>query len=405
MKITFETQDTIQKKFEGLDHLMTERMRRMWAATEALALGKGGISCVARATGLNPNTISKGIKELQDPSIQAEWDQVRRAGAGRKCLGEIYPDIEDVIEKIVEVDTRGDPESPLKWTTKSVANIANELAKLGYEISGMSVWHLLRKMGYSLRAVAKEDEGTQHPDRNAQFEHINARVFEMGENGQPVISVDTKKKEDVGNYAKQGVEWRWPDKPLTAGTHDFPSKEMPKAAPYGVYDMFRNEGWVSVGISSDTAEFATNSVYSWWREMGRKAYPNATELLIVADSGGSNSSRGRWWKVCLQELANRTGLTIFVCHFPPGTSKWNKIEHRMFSEITKNIRGRLLESYQVLIECIKSTKTKSGLKIRAKLDTRTYETGVEVSDEELEDLQLFHDKFHGEWNYAVTPQT
>lgn len=404
-KIPLEIQEAIAKKFEDLAHVLNERSRRLWAATEANALGPGGIACVARATGLNANTIAKGIKELEDPGIQAEYDQIRHPGRGRKPLEEIYPDINDAIEKLVESDTRGDPESPLKWTTKSVARLTKELRKQGYKVCPMSVWRLLKKLGYNLRAISKENEGKQHPDRNAQFEHINRRILEMGEKGQPVISVDAKNKENVGNYANSGVEWCWPDRPLTAGTHDFPNPIMPKAAPYGIFDVFRNDGWVSVGVSSDTAEFASNSIYSWWREMGRKAYPDATELLIIADSGGSNSNRGRLWKLCLQDLANRTGLTVYVCHFPPGTSKWNKIEHRMFSEISKNWRGRILESYQVVVECIKATKTNSGLKIKAKLDARQYETGIKVSDEEMESVNLFRDEFHGEWNYAVTPHS
>ncbi len=349
-------------------------------------------------------TIHAGIRELQQRKGKPlATGRSRRAGGGRKPLTFHHPDLLKALEQLVEPVARGDPESFLRWTAKSTRKLAAELKRQGYRIGDRKVAELLHQMGYSLQANTKTLEGRQHPDRNAQFEHVHAQVKEFLEQGLPVISVDTKKKELVGNYSNRGQEWQPQGEPQKTLVHDFPDKELGKAIPYGIYDLGRNEGWVSVGIDHDTAEFAIDSILAWWKHMGRKAYPKATKLLIMADAGGSNASRSRLWKAGLQRLANLTGLQLQISHFPPGTSKWNKIEHRMFSFITQNWRARPLVSYQTIIHLIANTRTTTGLKIKAKLTQRTYPTGVEISAADMAKLNLKPDPFHGEWNYSLLP--
>jgi transposase len=377
----------------------------MWAAAEASSLPRGGVSLVAQATGLSRTTIHAGIRELKQRKGKPQpTGPIRRAGGGRKPLTFHHPELPKALEQLVEPVVRGDPESFLRWTAKSTRKLATELGRQGYQIGDRKVAQLLHQLGYSLQANAKTLEGKQHPDRNAQFEYVHALVKEFLEQGLPVISVDTKKKELVGSYSNRGQEWHPQGEPQKTLVHDFPDKELGKAIPYGIYDVGRNEGWVSVGIDHDTAEFAVDSILAWWKNMGRKAYPSATKLLIMADAGGSNASRSRLWKAGLQRLANLTGLDLHMSHFPPGTSKWNKIEHRMFSFITQNWRARPLVSYQTIIDLIAKTRTTTGLKIKAKLTQRTYPTGVEISAAEMAKLNLKPDDFHGDWNYSLLPQ-
>jgi len=400
-------EQNIKTKYGTLKRLMNERMRRCWAATEAIALGHGGISIVSRATGLSRNTIAAGIRETgesaepRNPIRKAP--QVRRRGGGRKSLIQIFPALENSLEALVDPVTRGDPESPLRWTCKSTRKLANELQQQGYSIGERTISRLLIEKGYSLQANRKTQEGSQHPDRNAQFEYINRRVLLFQKRNQPVVSVDAKKKELVGNFANGGEEWQPKGRPEEVNVHDFQDKKLGKAIPYGVYDLTLNQGWVNVGIDHDTAYFATATLLRWWQAMGIRVYPHASELLITADGGGSNSSRSRLWKVALQELANQIGLRITVCHFPPGTSKWNKIEHRMFSHITENWRGRPLRSLGVIVSLIGHTTTQKGLRIRAELDKKEYKTGIKVSDQELAKVNIKKDKFHGDWNYTILP--
>ena len=395
----------LQKKYRMVHGVLDERGRRVWAAAEAISLPHGGISLVARATGLSRTTIHAGIRELQKRKAKPlPAGRSRKSGGGRKPLTLHHPELLNALEQLVEPVVRGDPESRLRWTAKSTRNLAAELQRKGYGIGDRKVAHLLHQMGYSLQANRKTLEGAQHPDRNAQFEYVNAQTGKFLAQGLPVISVDTKKKELVGNYSNHGQEWRLQDDPEKTLVHDFPDKDMGKAIPYGIYDVGRNEGWVSVGIDHDTAEFAIDSILAWWKNMGRKTYPEATKLLIMADSGGSNARRSRLWKVGLQRLANLTGLHLHVSHFPPGTSKWNKIEHRMFSFITQNWRARPLVSYQTVVDLISNTKTRTGLTIKAKLTQKTYPTGVEISDSDMAILKLIPDEFHGDWNYSVHPQ-
>jgi transposase len=396
----------IKTKYRGLVPLMDERMRRQWAASEATAYGWGGIQAVAQATGLSPTTIRKGQAELAARAVQPEIAvtvRLRRPGAGRKCKIDEYPELIEALEKLVDPVTRGDPESPLRWTCKSTATLASELTAQGYKVSDSTVGRLLKAAGYSLQSNRKTREGASHPDRNAQFEHLNLTVCAFQDRGQPVISVDTKKKELVGDFKNGGREWRPKGKPEEVRVHDFMDKELGKAIPYGVYDITKNQGWVSVGIDHDTARFATQAIRRWWSKMGSPRYRGARELLITADGGGSNGSRCRLWKVALQDLATDLGLRIQVCHFPPGTSKWNKIEHRMFSHITHNWRGRPLVSHEVIINLIANTATKQGLIIQAELDMGIYPTGIKVSDEELALVNLFREDFHGDWNYTIAP--
>lgn len=396
----------IGTKYRSLVPLMDERMRRQWAAAEATAYGWGGLHAVAQATGLSPTTIRRGQAELTNraarphPAVAAS---VRRPGAGRKCAFEADPGLLPALEQLVDPVTRGDPESPLRWTCKSTRTLARELTAQGHPVSESTVRRLLHAADYSLQGTRKTREGAAHPDRNAQFEHINACVRASQARGQPVISVDTKKKELVGDFKNGGREWQPTGQPERVRVHDFVDKELGKAIPYGVYDITGNQGWVSVGIDHDTARFAAEAIRRWWRKMGRPRYGAARELLLTADGGGSNGSRCRLWKVALQDLATALGIPIRVCHFPPGTSKWNKIEHRMFSHITQNWRGRPLVSHEVIVKLIANTATQKGLIIQAELDTGTYPTGIKVSDEELARVNLIPDGFHGDWNYTIAP--
>jgi hypothetical protein len=399
--------ERIQAKFKALRPVMDERMRRQWAATEAMALGWGGISGVSQATGFSRNTIALGIRELEQRQTLPDTppaSRLRQPGAGRKPVTKIYPGIEEALDRLVDPATRGHPESPLRWTCKSTYQLAKELRRQGFPISDRTVAHLLYAADYSLQANRKTQEGKSHPDRDAQFRYIHKRVLAAQKCSQPVISVDTKKKELVGNYKNLGAEWQPQGEPEEVKVYDFPDKELGKAIPYGVYDITTNEGWVSVGIDHDTAKFATASIKRWWQEMGSRRFPRAEELTITADGGGSNSSRNRLWKVALQKLADETALKLRVCHFPPGTSKWNKIEHRLFCHITKNWRGRPLTSYEVIVQLIASTKTAKGLTVHADLDPGVYETGIKVSDEELAKLKITRARFHGNWNYTIAPR-
>ena len=387
---------------------MNERMRRQWAAAEATDLGWGGVTSVALATGLARNTIMVGAHELQyrraHPGEVVSL-RLRDLGGGRKPLTEIDPGLQAALDALVDPATRGHPESPLRWTCKSTGTLAEELRRQNHPVSDRTVAALLKAAGYSLQANRKTREGSSHEDRNAQFEHINRRVLAFQKQGEPVVSIDTKKKELVGEFKNAGQEWEPQGKPVEVKVHDFPEKKLGKAIPYGVYDLASNEGWVSVGIDHDTAQFATASVRRWWQEMGAGRFPQATKLMITADGGGSNGSRNRLCKIALQALADELSLRLEICHFPPGTSKWNKIEHRLFSFITKNWRGRPLTSYQVIVNLIAHTTTKAGLVVRAALDTSHYETGIVVSDEELARVKIIPAKFHGEWNYGISPKT
>jgi hypothetical protein len=395
----------IREKYQVVGDVLDERGRRVWAAAEARSLPFGGVSLVARATGLSRTTVHAGMRELNDGQRKTIGaGRSRKAGGGRKPLTYHNPDLLRALEKLVEPTTRGDPESPLRWTCKSTRHLARELQRQGYRIGDRKVAGLLHQMQYSLQANAKTIEGSDHPDRNAQFEYINAQTKKFLRQGVPVISVDTKKKELVGNFSNGGQEWQPQGEPERTLLHDFPDKELGKVIPYGIYDVGQNQGWVSVGIDHDTAEFAMDSILSWWKHMGCKTYPEATELLIMADAGGSNSSRSRLWKIGVQRLADLTGLQkIHVSHFPPGTSKWNKIEHRMFSFITQNWRGKPLVSYETIVHLIGSTKTSMGLKIKAKLTRRKYPTGAKVSVSEMAKVNLKPAAFHGDWNYSVLP--
>jgi len=395
-------EDIILAKYQILAPELNERTLRIFAAAEALSLGRGGISIVSRALEISRDRISRGIKDIESKE-RLYPDRIRRTGGGRKNLLKSDPTLKEDLQELISPYTRGDPESPLRWTCKSVRKLADAMNHKGHSVSHSTVSMLLRDMGYSLQANQKTMEGKQHPDRNAQFEYINKRVRSHQKNAQPVISVDTKKKEKVGDFKNGGQEWHPKGHPEIVRVHDFIDKELGKVAPYGVYDLTKNNGWVNVGIDHDTAAFAVASIRRWWRKMGRPAYSKASDLLITADSGGSNSSRSRLWKVELQKMANRTGLTITVCHFPPGTSKWNKIEHRMFSFITKNWRGKPLIDRATIVNLIGSTKTKEGLKIRCELDTRTYPKGIKVPDAQLEKVNLKKHKFHGDWNYTIYP--
>jgi transposase len=400
---TQTTEATIQAKFKALSPLMDERMRRRWAAAEANSLGRGGISVVAQATGLSRTTIHSGIAELRDGTVDTEPWRIRLPGAGRPPLTQLDPQLLHDLQAALEANTRGDPQSPLMWTAKSTRHLADQLVRQGHQVSHDSVSRLLEELGYSLQANRKTKEGKDHPDRDAQFDYINRRVRQFQRRGQPVVSVDTKKKELLGDFKQSGREWRPEGCPEEVRTHDFRDKTLGIGIPYGVYDLTRNNGWVSVGIDHDTAEFATETIRRWWARMGLLAYPDASELLITADGGGSNSSRARLWKVCLQKLADELELSISVCHFPPGTSKWNKIEHRMFCHITENWRGRPLLSRAVIVNLIGNTRTRKGLHINAELDTGLYPTKVKVTDEELATVRIKHAKFHGNWNYTIQP--
>jgi transposase len=394
----------IRGKFQALGPELDERARRRWAATEALSLGWGGASAVAVATGLSRNTIRSGVRELQSATVETGPRRIRRPGSGRKRLTEREPQLQKALEALVEPATRGDPRSPLRWTCKSTRKLAAELSRPNRSVSHMTVARLLRQAGYSLQANRKTREGTSHPDRNAQFEYINDQAVAFQKCGQPVISVDTKKKELVGNFRNGGKEWCPKGKPLEVKVHDFQEPELGKVIPYGVYDLTNNEAWVSVGIDHDTAQFAVNSIRRWWGQMGSRRFPKARQLLITADGGGSNGSRSRLWKRCLQELSDELRIPLVVCHFPPGTSKWNKIEHRLFSFITQNWRGRPLVSHETIVSLIAKTTTKAGLTVKAALDTNPYDTAIKVSDEEMAHVRLTPHAFHGDWNYTIAPR-
>jgi transposase len=393
----------IGERFRALAGELDERQRRLWAAAEARSAGRGGIAATARATGMAEDTIRKGIRELESGCSPGRG-RVRRAGAGRKRLTERDPELLGDLERLVESGTRGDPELPLRWTSKSVRKLADGLRQLGHRVSYRTVARLLRSLGYSLQANRKTHEGADHPDRDAQFEHINVTASAAIAAGEPVISVDTKKKELIGEFKNGGREWAPAGEPVQVNTHDFPSQARGKAIPYGIYDLAHDEGWVSVGIDHDTAQFAANSIHGWWEHLGRQRFPNATTLTITADCGGSNNYRTRLWKTELQKLADTTGLTLRVCHFPPGTSKWNKIEHRLFCFISINWRGKPLTSHQTVIDLIAGTTTRTGLKVYARLDTNTYPDKITITDAELLAVQIQGDAFHPEWNYTITPR-
>lgn len=400
------TKESIQRKYKPLRKIMDEKMRRLWAAGEAEAIGWGGVSLVAEATGHSRTTITAAIKELSKlrRERKPQKTRVRQPGSGRKRLTYKDPKVIEDLQKLVEPFTRGDPQSPLRWTCKSTRKLSQELKKKGHNIGWVKVVELLHELNYSLQSNRKANEGSSHPDRNAQFEYINKQTKKFQIKGTPIISVDAKKKERIGDFKNEGKEWRPKGQPEKVRIYDFEDKELGKGLPYGVYDITANKGWVSVGIDHDTAEFAGETIKRWWRKMGSLEYPNANELLIIADGGGSNGSRSRLWKVVLQKLANETGLNISICHFPPGTSKWNKIEHRMFSSITQNWRGKPLVSREVLVNLIGNTTTINGLKIKAQLDKKKYNTGIKISDKELDNLNIEMDSFHGEWNYKIIPK-
>ena len=394
---------SLAEKFERIRPHLNEASLRLWAANEALSLGYGGVSAVARATELSRTTIHAGMAELESAAVAPEPNRIRRSGAGRKKLTDKDPGLLGALNKLVDPVTRGDPESPLRWTSKSTTKLAQELNMSGHAVSQRTVCDLLTGEGYSLQSVRKTREGAQHPDRDAQFQFLNTQVQAAMKARQPVISVDTKKKELVGDFKNAGQEWQKKKTPVEVRVHDFKDPVLGKAAPYGVYDLAANQGWVSVGIDHDTAEFAVESIRRWWRQMGEPIYPKAKRLLITADCGGSNGYRVRLWKVALQRFADETGLTLQVRHLPPGTSKWNKIEHRMFCHITQNWRGRPLESLAVIVDLIGHTTTEKGLKIRAEIDTSSYPKGQTVSDEAMKRVHLQPDAFHGEWNYSILP--
>ncbi|MFZ0536188.1 MAG: ISAzo13 family transposase [Candidatus Sulfotelmatobacter sp.] len=402
--------EDIRQRFRSLSAFLDERMRRLVAASESAAIGYGGVSVVARATGVSRRAITEGMRELSQQEMKREplpsQSRIRRKGAGRKRTVDKDPSLREDLDRLVDPATRGDPESPLRWTCKSVRILAEELRREGHAVSYQTVAELLHEMEYSLQANQKKLEGSQHADRNQQFEYINRKAQRYLKQGEPVISVDTKKKELVGDFKNPGREWQPQGQPEKVRVHDFEIRqpENGKVAPYGVYDLGRNAGWVSVGVDHDTAEFAVESIRRWWRWMGSRSYPKATRLLITADSGGSNGARVRLWKWELQQLADETGLEIAVCHFPPGTSKWNKIEHRLFSFISQNWRGKPLVSHQVIIDLIAATTTPSGLTVKSKIDTNIYERGLKVSDQQMAELQLRREKFHGDWNYKLLPR-
>ncbi len=394
---------TLEEKLASLWPLLDERTRRLTAANEARALGRGGITEVSRACGLSRKAIAKGIKEIEEGRALPAG-RVRRPGAGRKRLTDQDPSLVGELERMIDPDTRGDPETPLRWTCKSTRTLARELTRQRHPISHMKVAQLLHAEGYSLQGNRKTEEGDDHLDRDAQFCHINSQIKRTLARGAPVISVDTKKKELVGNYANGGRQWLPRKKPVKVEGHDFPDPDVPRAYPYGVYDLKHNTGFVNVGTDHDTGAFAVASIRGWWRYEGRRLYSAARDILITADGGGSNGARLRLWKLELQTLADETGLSLSVCHFPPGTSKWNKIEHRLFSFISSNWRGEPLRDYETIVNLISRTTTAKGLKVTCRLDRRKYPTGRKVSDAEMKRVNLVQNKFHGEWNYIIHPR-
>jgi hypothetical protein len=394
----------LKQKFHAVWPLLDERTRRVMAANEAISLGFGGISEVHRACGLSRKAIAKGIVEIQE-GITPPTGRIRRSGAGRKTITESDPRLLEALEVMIDSQTRGDPESPLRWICKSTRTIAAQLAKKKHPVSHAKVAQILNDLNYSLQSNRKTEEGADHPDRDAQFRHINAAVKKCLKQGVPVISVDTKKKELIGNYDNAGQQWLPAKQPKKVQGHDFPGPEVRRAYPYGIYDLGRNAGFVNVGTDHDTGAFAVASIRGWWRSEGRRLYPDAGVILITADGGGSNGSRLRLWKLELQKFADQTGLSISVCHFPPGTSKWNKIEHRLFSFITSNWRGEPLRDYETIVNLIARTTTAKGLKVTCRLDRRKYPTGRKVTDEEMEHINVERNKFHGDWNYVINPKT
>ena len=392
----------LTQKFLPVWPLLDERTRRIMAASEAIGLGYGGISLVRRACGLSRKAILKGIREIQEGSAPPEG-RIRRPGAGRKSVTACDPQLLGALEEMIDSGTRGDPESPLRWICKSTRAIATQLGRQAHPVSHAKVAHLLHDLNYSLQSNRKTEEGADHPDRDAQFRHINTKVKKCLRAGTPVISVDTKKKELIGNYDNAGQKWLPAKQPTKVQGHDFPSPEVPRAYPYGIYDVGRNAGFVNVGTDHDTGAFAVASIRGWWRHEGRRLYPGAEMILITADGGGSNGSRLRLWKLELQKFADETGLSLSVCHFPPGTSKWNKIEHRLFSFISSNWRGEPLRDYETIVHLIAKTTTAKGLKVTCRLDRRKYPTGRKVTDEEMKRIHVERNKFHGDWNYVIKP--
>lgn len=398
--------ERISKRFKILEPVLNERLRRHIAAAEAIAIGHGGITLVAEATGVSRRAITEGCKEIKNFDKTAFRSQIiRKKGAGRKRAVDNQPLLLQELEKLIEPFTRGDPESPLRWTCKSVRNLSRELNNRGFKASHNLVAVLLKDAGYSLQANQKSLEGSSHPDRNRQFEHINTKVIEFQREGNPVISVDTKKKELVGQYKNNGKELRPVKSPEKVNVHDFENKKLGKVAPFGIYDVTQNSGFINLGTDADTSAFAVESIRKWWVTMGKPLYPNSKKLLITADSGGSNGYRRRLWKTELQNLSSEIGCAISVCHLPPGTSKWNKIEHRLFSYISQNWRGKPLISHEVIISLISSTTTQKGLVVRCELDENMYPKGIQISDEELLKVNMKMDDFHGEWNYTICPNT
>jgi hypothetical protein len=393
----------VRERFEHLAPFLPEQARRFWAAAESLTIGRGGVALVAEATGIARATILRGQHDLNQPQTLALPKQ-RRPGGGRKPLRDTDPTLLRDLDRLIDPHTRGDPESPLRWTCKSTYQLAAALQQQGHRVSQRTVYTLLDDLDYSLQANRKTEEGADHPDRDAQFVYIARQVRRFQKEGEPVISVDAKKKEPIGNYGNAGEEWEKRKRPQRVRTHDFPDEEQGSACLYGVYDLTRNAGWVNVGISHNTAQFAVASIRSWWQKLGQARYPRASKVLVTADAGGSNGYRTRLWKRSLQQFADELGVPICVCHFPPGTSKWNKIEHRLFSFISKNWRGRPLESLAVIVNLIAHTTTKPGLQVEASLDYGVYEIGIEVSDEEMMALRIKAQKFHGEWNYIILPR-
>jgi transposase len=405
-----ESTDRLSMKYDKLSSLLDERSFRLCMAADAESFGYGGVSQVAKSSGASRTTIHTGIKELRQcdlklkAKVQGSTVRVRRPGAGRKCQKETDETLLADMDTLLDPVTRGDPMSALRWTCKSTTNLAAELQSMGHAVSQATVWRLLDELGYSMQSNRKTREGIEHEDRNAQFQHINSTVNDFLRRNLPVISVDTKKKELIGNFKNGGREWQKKGEPLEVNMHDFTDKELGKAIPYGVYDIGRNEGWVSVGVTHDTAEFAVETIHRWWKQMGRRVYPKGKELLITADGGGSNGARVRLWKLELQKLADELAMIIHVRHFPPGTSKWNKIEHRMFCHITENWRSRPLESLMTVVNLISNTKTTKGLTISAELDERLYETGTKITEDQMKTIAITKCDFHGEWNYCLSPR-
>lgn len=397
----------IRQEFGEISFSLDERRTRLWCAARSRAYnrknGRGGVTAVHKATGVSRRRIYEGLKEIEYPE-KLDKSRIRRSGGGRKKISESQPSILEALESLVEPDSRGDPESPLRWTSKSTYKLSEELKRQGYEASHAHVGKLLNDLGYSLQSNKKTKEGSQHPDRDAQFGYINDQVKRFHAANQPAISVDTKKKENIGEYKNPGREYCPKNQPMKVSGHDFPDKELGKVVPYGIYDLRLNKGWVSIGINNDTAEFAVNAIRTWYHEVGKVVYPKMKSLLITADCGGSNGYRVRLWKRELQKLADESKIAISVCHYPPGTSKWNKIEHRMFSFISKNWRGKPLIDRQTVIELIGHTETKNGLKIKVVIDENIYKKGIRITDEEMKKINLEKDRFHGEWNYKIKPQ-